>query len=89
MALFAKRKIITPKSALAVMTRRATLAAAGGVMIQWLRRGDLSSLRHPRSYLMTFFATVFLMLGMVKADPECLRRFRSSRVAAQLMTGAT
>jgi hypothetical protein len=86
-APFAGGKIIAAKGAFAVMTGNTTLAASSRMMIQWLRRGDLSSLRHSCSYLMTFIAIYFLVLCMVKADPEGRRKFRRPRIATQLMAG--
>jgi hypothetical protein len=59
------------------------------MMIEWLRRRDLPALWQAGPDLMTFIASYFLMLRMVKADAECGRRFRSARIAAQLMTGST
>lgn len=83
----ARRKIVTAKCAFTVMTCHATLAATGCVMIQRFGCGDLPTLRHSRSYLMTFIAIYLLMLCMAKADAECLRKCRSPRIAAQRMTG--
>jgi hypothetical protein len=62
MTALAGSKVVTPKRALAIMTSHATLATTGRMVMQWLRRCDLSSLRHSRSYLMTLIATYFLML---------------------------
>jgi hypothetical protein len=76
MATLTNSEVVTPKRALAVVTRHATLPPASGVMIKWFGRGDLSSLRHTGPHLMAFSASNLLMFGVIKADPECLGRFR-------------
>ena len=51
-------------------------------MIQRYRRGNLPSLRHSCSDLMTLVTTDFLMSRMIKAYAESLCEFRSALVAA-------
>ena len=87
-APFAHREVVATKRALAIMTGHAALSPAGRVMIQRFGRRNLSALRHTRSDLMTLIATNLLMLRVIEADPECLSKFRSPRIAAQLMTRA-
>jgi len=79
-AAFANGKIIAAKSALAVMTRHATQAALRGVMIQGVRRRDLSPLWQARSYLMAFATSHFLMFRMTKAYAKCLGGGSRARV---------
>jgi hypothetical protein len=81
------RKIIAAKRTLSVVTSHATLAATRGVMIERLRRGDLSSLRHSCSDLMTLSTDEFLVFCMIEADAKSLREFRRARITTQLMTG--
>jgi hypothetical protein len=81
-------EIITAERALAVMTGHAALSATGCVMIQRFRRGDLPSLWHPGSNLMTFVAGNLLMLCMTKANAKGLRELRRPSVSAQLMASA-
>ena len=72
MTALAHSEVIVAKRALAVMTGRAALAAAAGVMIQRLRRRNLSSLWHARADLMTVVAVGFwIMLGVTESNPEC------------------
>jgi len=87
-ATLANSEIITAESALAVMTSQTALRSTCGVMIQRFRRRDLSALRHSGSNLMAFIAGNLLMLCMTKANAECLRERRRSRISAQLMTSA-
>jgi hypothetical protein len=61
MATLAYCKVVTPKRALAVMTSHTACSATGRMMIERLRHGHLSSLRHTRPYLVTFFASNFLV----------------------------
>jgi hypothetical protein len=61
MATFACCKVVTAKRALAVMASHTACPATGRMMIERFRHGHLSSLRHPRPYLVTFFAGNFLM----------------------------
>jgi hypothetical protein len=64
-------EVIVAKRALAVMTRRAALAAPAGVMIQRFGRGDLSPLRHAGADLMTVVAVgLWIVPGVTEADPE-------------------
>jgi len=51
-------------------------------MIQRLGRSYLSLRWHSRHNLMAFVAGYFLMFGVIKADAESLREFRSAPVAA-------
>jgi len=88
-APFTNCEIITAERTLAIVTSQATLRATGRVVIERLRRGDLSSLRQAGTHLMTFVASHFLMLRMAEADFECRRKFRRARIATQLMTSAT
>jgi hypothetical protein len=85
---FTNGKIITAKSPLPIVTAHAAFSAGSGVMIQWCRRSDLSTLRHSRSNVVAIDASVFLMFRMTKANAESLSEFRRAPVAAQLMTGA-
>jgi len=82
----ADSKVITPKRAFPIMTSQATLAASGGVMIQRLRLGHLSPLRHARKDLMTLSASHFVMLSMTEADPKRPGELRRPGITAKLMT---
>jgi hypothetical protein len=62
MTSFANRKVVAAKSTLAVMARHATERTACRMMIEWLGRSHLSSLRHSRSNLVTLVAIHFLMI---------------------------
>ena len=88
MATLANCEVIAAKRALTIMASHATLSPPGGVMIERLRRGYLSPLRHAGSDLMAFTACNLLMLCMTKANAECLRGRRRPRIPAQLMTSA-
>jgi len=72
-APLAHGEIVSSERALAVMTGQATLTGSSGMMIQRLWRGDLSSLRHSGSNLVALVTGYFLMPGMIKSHPECLR----------------
>jgi hypothetical protein len=86
MAAFANTKVITPKSAFPIMTSQTTLAASGGVMIQRLGLGHLSSLRHAGKDLMTLCASYLVMLSMTEADPKGPGKLRRPGITAKLMT---
>ena len=81
MAPLTNREIIAAKRPLAVMAGHTTLGASNGVMVERLRHGNLSSLRHAGSDLMAFSACDLLMLCMTKADSECLSELRCPRIA--------
>ena len=82
MAPLTDREIITSERALAVMTSHATLSPPRRVMIEWLWRGYLLSLRHAGAHLVTLIARYLLMLRMIEADPKRRRNFRRARVTA-------
>jgi len=84
----ANYKIVAAERAFPVMTRHAALGPASRMMVQRLRRGHLSPLRHSRPHLMTFCTGELLMLPVVEADSKRLGHLRSARITAQLMTGA-
>ena len=86
MATFADREVVAAKRTLAVMARQATLRSTGGVMVERLWRGHLSSLRQAASDLVAFGARYFLMLEVIKADAECRGHFRCPGITTQLMT---
>lgn len=86
MATLAGGKVIAAERALAIVASHAALPAAARVMIKRFGRGDLSSLRHAGPDLMTFRARNFLVLGVVKTDPESRGHFRRPGITAQLMT---
>jgi hypothetical protein len=75
-ATFADGEVVTAKRSLAVMARHAAWRSTRRVMIERFRRGNLSALRHAGPNLVAFGAGNFFMLGVIKADPECLSRFR-------------
>jgi hypothetical protein len=75
-ATLANSEIIATECALTVMASQATLRPPRGVMIERLRRGDLSPLRHTGSNLMAFIACNLLMLGMIESHAECLGELR-------------
>lgn len=70
------------------MTRQATLAATGGVVVERFRIGDLSTLWHAGAHLMAFVTSHLVVLRMAEANAKCLRELRRARIATQLMTGA-
>ncbi len=85
-ATFARREIFAAERAFAVMTSHAALPAAGGVMIERLRRCYLPALRLTRAHLVTFVAVNFLMFDVAEANPKRGHHFRRARIASQLMT---
>jgi hypothetical protein len=76
MAPFTTRKVVAAKRALPVVTRHATLAASRRVMVERLRRGDLSPLRLAGSDVMTFVTRDLVVLSMTKTDTECRHHCR-------------
>ena len=89
MTTFTDREVIVTEGALAVMATTTALSAAAGVMIQRLRRGDLASLRHAGTNLVTVIAIGFwIMLRVAESNSEGRHVLRRARVAAQLMAGA-
>ena len=83
MTSLADGEIVIAERALAVMTGSAAQTASAGVMIQRLRRGDLTSLRKAGTHLMTIVTVGFwIMLGMTEAQVKGGHILRSARVAA-------
>ena len=89
MAPLTNCEVIAAKRTLAVMASHAALRATRCVMVERLRRGDLSSLRHSRSHLVAFVAGYLLMFGMIKADAESLGGLSCPGIPTQLMTRTT
>jgi len=87
MAPFTTRKIVAAKRALAVVTSHAALTAPRRVMIQWFRRGDLSTLRLTGTNVVAFVARHLLVLCVTEPDPKGGHHHRCARIAAQLMAG--
>ena len=89
MTAFANGEVVIAESALAIVTRRATLRAPGRVMIQWFRCRNLTSLRQAGANLMTIFTvSLWIMLRMAESKPEGGHVLRGARIAAELMTSA-
>jgi len=88
MTTLAGRKIVAAEGALPVMTRHATLATPGGVMIEWLRLSHLPALRQAGANLVTLGAGSLLMLVVTKTNAKGLRILRCARIATQLMARA-
>jgi len=76
MTAFTNCEVIAAKRPLSIVTRHATLPRSGCVMIERLRRSDLSALWHARSNLMALVAVLFLMLRVTKTDSKSLRKSR-------------
>ena len=70
MATFTCGEVSATKSALAVVTGHATLAAAGRVMVQCFRHRDLPALQLARAHLMAFVAGNFRVSGVTEAHFE-------------------
>jgi hypothetical protein len=85
-APFANREVVATERALAVMASHATLPTTGRVMVERLRSGDLSALRHSGSNLVAFVAGNFLVLRVIKTDAKCASEFRSPGITAKLVT---
>ena len=83
MTAFAHGEVVIAESALAIVTRRATLPASGRVMIQRFRSRNLTSLRQAGPNLMTVSAVrLGIVPGMTKPDIEGRHILRGARVAA-------
>jgi hypothetical protein len=89
MAPIANRKIIATKRALAIVTGSATLTTSGRMMVKRLGRCDLATLRHPRSYLMTFITPHLTMFTVIEVYAKRLRKLGRARVGSELMTYGT
>jgi hypothetical protein len=85
-ATLANCKVIAAKRALAIVASHAALPSTRRMMIKRLRGGNLFSLWHSGSHLVTFSARYFLMFRMIKADSERLGRLGCPGITAQLMT---
>jgi hypothetical protein len=88
MAPFTTREIVAAKRALTVVTGHAALTTAGRVMIERLRRRNLSPLRLPGANIVAFVARQLFVFRMTKANPKRRHHHRRTRIAAELMTGA-
>lgn len=87
MTTFADGEVVVAESPLAVMTSSTALTASGRVMIERLRRRDLSSLGHSGTHLVTIVAVCLrVVLGVAEAHIEGRHVLRGSRIATQLVT---
>jgi hypothetical protein len=69
-AALAHRKVIAAERSLAVVARHAALSLTRRVMVERLRCGDLSALRHAGPNLMASVTGNALMFEVIKADAE-------------------
>ena len=85
-AAFADSKVVTAKRAFPVVTSHTTLTTPCRVMIQRLRRCDLSPLRLTRPDVVTFVACNLSVLRVTKTDAKRRHHHWRARIAAELMT---
>ena len=89
MATFAHGEVVIAERALAVMTTRAALTAAGGMMIQRFWRSDLSTLRQAGAHLMTVVTvSLRIMFRVTESNSEGRHVLRRTCISAQLVTRA-
>jgi len=88
MTTFADGEVISAECPFAVVTSRATLATAGGVVVERLGLRNLPALWHAGANLMAFITGSFFVLLVTEADAKRLRKLRSAGIAAKLMARA-
>jgi hypothetical protein len=91
MTTLARGKVIAAKRPFSVVTRHATKRVWRRVMIEWLRRTHLKSLRDAGSQTMTLATTqsfILVVFRMTKSNSKRRRQFRCAYAPPQFMTNS-